>query len=39
MSGECGTYAGEERCVQGWVGKTEEKRLRHIGEDNIKTGL
>jgi hypothetical protein len=39
MSSECSTYKGEEKCMQGWVRKTEEKRLRHIVEDNIKIGV
>jgi hypothetical protein len=39
MSSDCRTYEGEKRCMQGWVGKTEEKRLMHIGDDNIKIGL
>jgi hypothetical protein len=26
MGGACGTYGREERCVQGLVGRTEEKR-------------
>jgi len=39
MSSECSTYEGEERCMQGWVRKTEEKKLRRIGGDNIKIGL
>ena len=35
--------AGEERCIQGFVGKPEGMRLlgrlRHRWEDNIKMGL
>ena len=31
-TGGCGTYGGEEKCVQGFGGKTDEKRLlgRHL---------
>lgn len=25
--------------MQGWVGKTDEMRLKHIGQDNIKIGV
>jgi len=39
MSSDCSTYGGEERCMQGWVRKTEEEKLRHIGGDNIKIGF
>jgi hypothetical protein len=39
VSSECSTYEDEERCMQGWVRKAEEKKLRHIGRDNIKIGL
>jgi hypothetical protein len=27
MSGVCGTYKGEESCIQGLVGKPEEKNV------------
>jgi len=37
------TYGGEERCIQGFVGKPEGKRPlgrpRHRWEDNIKMDL
>ena len=40
MGLEYGTYVGEERCIQGLVGKPEGKRpldgLRCGWEDNIK---
>jgi hypothetical protein len=43
MGGTCGTYGGEERCIQGWVGKPEvERPLGRPGcswEDNIKIDL
>jgi hypothetical protein len=39
MSSDCSTHEGEERCMHGWVRKIEEKRLRHIDQDNIKIGL
>ena len=44
MGGACGTYVGEERCVQGFGGETRGKkrplgRLRHRWKDNIKTDL
>jgi hypothetical protein len=38
--GACGTYGGEERCIQGLVGKPEGNRPlgrhRRGWEDNIK---
>jgi len=38
MGGACSTYGGEERCIHGFVGKPEGKRLlgrsRHRWEDN-----
>jgi len=43
MGGACSTFGGEERCIQGLVGKPKGKRphgkpsLRW--EDNIKTDL
>jgi hypothetical protein len=41
MGGACGTYGGEERCVQGFGGETRDKkrtleRLRHRWENIIK---
>jgi len=44
MGGACGTYGGEERCVQGFGGETRGKKrqfgsLRHRWEDNIKMDL
>lgn len=39
MSSDYSTYEGEEKCMQGWVRKTEEKRRRHLGEDNINIDL
>jgi hypothetical protein len=39
MAVACGTYVGDERCVQGLVGKPEVKRLlgksRYDYKDNI----
>jgi len=43
MGGACSTYGGDERCIQGFVGKPEGKRP--LGrpmcrwEDNIKMDL
>ena len=43
MGGECGTYGGEDRCMQTLVGKPDGKRplgrSRHRWEDNIKMHL
>jgi hypothetical protein len=43
MGGACGTYAGEERRVQGLVGKLKGKRplgrAKPRWEDNIKMDL
>jgi len=43
MDGACSMYGGEERHVQGLVGKPEGKRPlgrpRHRWEDNIKMDL
>ena len=43
MGGACSTYGGEERCIQGLVGKSEGKRplgrSRLRWEDNIKIVL
>ena len=43
MGGACGTYGGEERCIQGLGGRLEKKkplgRPRHRWEDNIKMDL
>jgi len=43
MGGACSVYGGEERCIQGLVGKPEGKRplgrCRHRWEDNIKMEL
>ena len=43
MGGACSAYGGEERCIQGLVGKPEGKRPlgrpRRRWEDNIKMDL
>jgi len=43
MGGECSAYGGEQRYVQGFVGKHERKRplgrCRRGWEDNIKMDL
>ena len=43
MGGKCNTYGGEERCIQGLVGKPKRKgtlgRPRHRWEDNIRMDL
>jgi hypothetical protein len=43
MGGACSAYGGEERCIQGLVGKPGGKRPlgrpRHRWEDNIKMNL
>jgi hypothetical protein len=43
MGRTCGTYGGEERCMQGFYGKLEGKRPlerpRRRWEDNIKIDL
>jgi hypothetical protein len=43
MGGACSTYAGEERCIQVFVGNPEEKRPlgrpRSRWENNIKMDL
>jgi hypothetical protein len=43
MGRTCGTYGGEERCIQALVGKTEGRRplgrRRSRWEDNIKIDL
>ena len=43
MGGECSKYGVEERCIQGFGGKPEGKRLfgrtRRRWEDNIKMDL
>jgi len=43
MGGECSTYGGEKRCIQGFGGKPEGKRPlgrpRRRWENNIKVDL
>jgi hypothetical protein len=43
MDGACGTYGGQERCLQGFGGETLGKeplgRPRRRWEDNIKMGF
>ena len=43
MGGACSAYGGGELCIQGLVGKSDEKRPlgrpRHRWEDNIKMYL
>jgi hypothetical protein len=43
MGRTCGTYGGEERCIQGFSGKPEGRRPlgrpRRRWEDNIKMDL
>jgi len=33
MGGSCGTYGGEEKCIQGFGGKTRRKRDHLEGKD------
>lgn len=39
MGRACGTYRGEEKCIEGFGGEAWRDHLQNLGVDNIKTAL